>query len=229
MKKKIGITVGTMAVAALIGLGFSQTGVVNADPALNVKEIKAKVTDQYPGTITELELDERANKPIYEIEIKNDNREYELKVDGNTGEVLTLDEKAVKNKPSDVNMVEKETIDNKKEGKNDSKATDDDNQTKNDDNRKGDDDKGSAAIKPAKKAVIGDEKARSIAASQFSGSIVELDLDEDDGRLIYEIEMKNGDSEAEIEIDAYTGTILVVDIDQDDDDNDDDNNDNDDD
>ncbi|QGS68035.1 hypothetical protein CV093_03165 [Oceanobacillus sp. 143] len=64
---------------------------------------------------------------------------------------------------------------------------------------------------------MGDEKARSIAASQFSGSIVELDLDEDDGRLIYEIEMKNGDSEAEIEIDAYTGTILVIDIDHDDD------------
>ncbi|QGS68034.1 hypothetical protein CV093_03160 [Oceanobacillus sp. 143] len=96
MKKKLGITVGAMAVAGLIGLGFSQTGVVNADPALNVDEIKTKVTTQYPGTVTELELDERSNKAIYEVEIKNGNKEYELKVDGNNGEVLDLDEKVVK-------------------------------------------------------------------------------------------------------------------------------------
>ncbi|RDW15071.1 PepSY domain-containing protein [Oceanobacillus chungangensis] len=201
MKKKIGVTIGAMAVAGLVGLGFSQNVVVNADPVITVNEIKEKVTTQYPGTITELELDEKSNKPIYEVEIKNDNREYELEIDGNTGEVLALDEK---------------------ETKNDNIKTDEDRQTKSE-SKATDDDKDSVTQKTVEqkstnKAVIGDKKARSIAANQFSGTIVELDLDEDDGRLIYEIEMENGDSDAEIEIDAYTGKILVVDIDHGDDD-----------
>src|SRR5699024_308535 len=52
-----------------------------------------------------------------------------------------------------------------------------------------------------------------IAQKQFSGTVAEIDLDEDDGRLIYEVEIERGNQEAEIEIDAITGKVLDVDID----------------
>lgn len=55
--------------------------------------------------------------------------------------------------------------------------------------------------------------------------ITELELDEDDGRLIYEIEIESVNGEAEIDIDAYTGDIISISIDTeigDDDDRDDD-------
>ncbi|MEC5424680.1 PepSY domain-containing protein [Virgibacillus sp. C22-A2] len=60
------------------------------------------------------------------------------------------------------------------------------------------------------------KEAEEIALNSFSGTITEVELDEDDGRLIYEIEIENGNEEAEIDIDAYTGEILVLSIDRDD-------------
>ncbi|MFD0951687.1 PepSY domain-containing protein [Virgibacillus natechei] len=60
-------------------------------------------------------------------------------------------------------------------------------------------------------------KAEEIALNEFDGQITELELDEDDGRLMYEIEIEDGEDEAEIEIDAYTGEILVIEIDREDD------------
>ncbi len=49
-----------------------------------------------------------------------------------------------------------------------------------------------------------------------------MELDEDDGQLRYEIEMKSKKQEATIEIDAYTGDIAVMEIDEDDDEDNDD-------
>lgn len=60
------------------------------------------------------------------------------------------------------------------------------------------------------------DKARSIALAEFSGTIEGIELDDDDDRLIYEIEIEDGENEAEIEIDAYTGEILFMDLEIDD-------------
>ncbi|WP_170314671.1 PepSY domain-containing protein [Aquibium carbonis] len=53
-----------------------------------------------------------------------------------------------------------------------------------------------------------------IALGQFPGRIVEAELDDDDGRIIYEIKIlqRNG-RVLEVEIDARTGRILDVDED----------------
>ena len=61
--------------------------------------------------------------------------------------------------------------------------------------------------------VIDINEAVNIALNEFKGTVTDVELDEDDGRLIYEIEMESGEEEAEIEIDAYTGAILVIEID----------------
>lgn len=56
---------------------------------------------------------------------------------------------------------------------------------------------------------IGEAKAKEIALGLTKGgSIVEFELDEDDGRLVYEIEIKANGYEYEIELDAYTGKVL---------------------
>ena len=63
--------------------------------------------------------------------------------------------------------------------------------------------------------LISAEKAQSIALKKAgSGAVVEkCELDEDDGRMIYELELRNGKVEYECEIDAETGTILKWEID----------------
>jgi uncharacterized membrane protein YkoI len=146
--------------------------------------VRELVLAQHPGTITEFELEKDFNKAVYEVEVISDGIEYDLKLDGDTGEVLRTKEKEL------ANQVE---------------FTDDDSddlyESKNDNQANGE--------------KISLEKAEEIALKEFPGTVKQLELDEDDDRLIYEIEIRNGEEEAEIEIDAFTGDILELDIDRD--------------
>lgn len=58
-------------------------------------QIKDTVSDQYPGSITDIKLEKHGNQAIYEVEITGDQKKYELNLDGKTGEVLELKEIAV--------------------------------------------------------------------------------------------------------------------------------------
>ena len=66
--------------------------------------------------------------------------------------------------------------------------------------------------------VITAEKAKEIALAKApSGTtVVKCELDEDDGRLVYELELRNGRTEYECDINAVTGVILDWDMDYDD-------------
>lgn len=64
---------------------------------------------------------------------------------------------------------------------------------------------------------ISEEKARSIALAKAPGaSITKFELDNDDGKTVYEIELRKGAYEYEIKIDAKTGNILEFETDIDD-------------
>ena len=59
---------------------------------------------------------------------------------------------------------------------------------------------------------IGIERAKEIALSRIGGGYIEaIELEEDDGRWIYEIEVVYNDEDYDLEIDAYTGEILSFD------------------
>lgn len=283
VSKKIMMAVGAMIAAAVLGLGFAQSLTVSAGPDLSKEEVKNKVKSQYPGKITELELDEEGKNPVYEVEIEIEGKEYELLIDGNSGEVLKLNEKkavATDGKKVDSDKISEEenkTLQIKEKNADD--ADDKDGKAKmnqakeTNNNEKNDnaDDKANQPVKketeqvqapkaeqktvaqtpnaeekpaaqaeqkpaakapakettekkqeskPAKKAIISKEKAINIALAQFSGHIEEVELDDDDERLIYDIEIESSRGGAEVEIDAYTGKVLVVDIDLEDDDDD---------
>src|SRR5690606_16524706 len=97
MKKKIAIGTGIFAVIIALVVSLYSGNVSQADPKLSHEDVKSLISAQYPGTITELELDREGNNPYYEIEIVNEDHgtEYELKVDANTGEILKLKEKRI--------------------------------------------------------------------------------------------------------------------------------------
>ncbi|MHA6253029.1 PepSY domain-containing protein [Oceanobacillus sp. CAU 1775] len=257
MNKKIIMTIAALSIAAVIGLIFSQNISVSADPDLTREDIEEKVRAQYPGEITEIDLDTEGKIPVYEVELEIEGKEYELVIDGNTGEVLRLDEKLVvkteaekatpnkveteKREKEAIEIKEKETEEKAEEkAKADKEASESKKATvtapKNTEKQAKTESKQTEkpkaqqkeqAKKPAekkqepkketkkeKKSIITQEQAVNIALKQFSGKVEDVELDDDDGRLIYEIEIENdrGD-EAEIEIDAYTGAVLVVDID----------------
>src|SRR5699024_12617157 len=59
----------------------------------------------------------------------------------------------------------------------------------------------------SKKAVISTKEAGGIALKEFSGEIDGIELEEEDGRLIYEVEIERGEQEVGIEIEEYTRWI----------------------
>lgn len=222
MKKKLSITIGAIAIVAVLGLGMYHSDASQTEPTLTTDEIKSLISDQYPGEITEIELEKDFNKAVYELEIEGKDKKYELKVDGNSGEILKLKEKTVmhasenkeedktdnKEDKQDEKLILKEKQDEKDKANQDKNK---DNQTQNKQQNKKEEK--SKQKSKEKNAIIDVSEASEIALNEFSGRITDVELDEDDGRLIYEIEIESGELEAEIEIDAHTGEVLVMEID----------------
>ncbi|WP_408009285.1 PepSY domain-containing protein [Pseudalkalibacillus sp. A8] len=66
--------------------------------------------------------------------------------------------------------------------------------------------------------LISKEEAVAIALKQADGKVTKIELDEDDDKYVYEIEIKMSENrEADIEISATDGKVLETDIDHDDD------------
>jgi uncharacterized membrane protein YkoI len=65
--------------------------------------------------------------------------------------------------------------------------------------------------------LISADKAKTIALTKAPGaSVVHCQLDYDDGRAVYEIELRSGRTEYDCDIDARTGAVLDWDVDYDD-------------
>ena len=67
--------------------------------------------------------------------------------------------------------------------------------------------------------LISDEKAKQLAGKAVNGTVTELELDEDDGQFVYELELITNKGEADVEIDAMTGKVIEINFDHEDDDN----------
>ncbi|MFD2639741.1 PepSY domain-containing protein [Piscibacillus salipiscarius] len=59
---------------------------------------------------------------------------------------------------------------------------------------------------------IGKEKAIRLALEVTSGKVSDIELEEDDGQYVYEVEVK-GEKESGVKIDAYTGAIIDIELD----------------
>ncbi|WP_405099198.1 PepSY domain-containing protein [Oceanobacillus sp. FSL H7-0719] len=175
-KKSKGIVIGALAGAAILGMGayHSSASSADLDAKLSREEVKEIIQIEYPGAITEFDLEKENGRIVYDMKIKGENAKYELEVDADTGEVLEVSEENYKHKTNKEEIVKSE-------------------HTPED--------------------ILSVKEAEEIAQKEFAGTITEIELDEDDGRYVYEVELREGAQEAEIELDAVTGDILELDID----------------
>ena len=234
MRKKLIILLGAIITVTILGLGISHSLIVKAEPNLTRKDVMTQVDDQYPGKITEVGLDDESKNPVYKVNLEIDSQKYNLLIDGNTGEVLDLTEKSKANKQetdqevkptankqekqdeNEITIKEKQSLNQLNSGKSEDSKSEAEKAAVKSTNDATNNSEPKSKQQQAKKAVIGTNKARSIALAEFSGTIEGIELDDDDDRLIYEVEIADGDNEAEIEIDAYTGEILFMDLEIDD-------------
>ncbi|WP_117169955.1 PepSY domain-containing protein [Paraliobacillus sediminis] len=194
--KKQWLSILSIGLIVIIGLVVYQVNVTSADAKLSMEQAENKATTQYPGEVVSIELDDDGISKKYEIEIKGTGKYYDLELDADTGEVLELKEKTVSNATTgnEGDKVNQSSSEDQTETRsNDAEADDEEtenNQTSN--------------------VIISTTEAREIATSEAEGTIVDLELDEDDGYTVYEIEMHSATQEIDIEIDAYTGEVLVI-------------------
>lgn len=185
MKKKTIMITSVLAVG-LIGIaGYTASASFEkGNPEVKNEAIRI-IEEEQGGQVTEVEYEHDDGQSKYEIEYNKDGESYEVDVDANSGKVM------------------KTEIDDR-----DDDDWDDD---RNDDR---DDDVKKANNNGKKQSnIISTNKAIEIALQKQAGQVTEVELDEDDGKLIYEIEIETKKGEVEIEIDAKTGKILKVEFD----------------
>jgi uncharacterized membrane protein YkoI len=205
MKKKVWIITAIIIGAAVLGIGIYQSDAVHGDPDLSQEEIREIINTQYPGEITEITLQKDTQSAVYEVLLEYDGNAYTLSVDGNTGEVIEMHEEELPDPQQGEAFEENREVDEQRQEDTDEQAQED---TEKEELTEASDRGGSS--------VIDTEEAQRIALNEFDGTVTSLELDEEDGRLIYEIEIERDNQEAEIELDALTGEILVISIDIDD-------------
>lgn len=187
-KTWLAVLAGAMIIAGA-GFGINQIFAGKGNPALTVEEVSKKVEERYPGTVKEIELNDKGTRQVYEIELEGPGRNYNIVMDANDGKILKVKQGQHAGDQAKTDQIQ----DN---------ATSGDRQVKNEPKQE--------------QQRISLEQAEEIALNKFGGKIRDIELGEDDGRWIYEVEMQNGKQEAEIEIDAYTGEILFLSVENDD-------------
>lgn len=187
MKKKL--IIGAVSAAVVLGGAIAAGAAKNDFPKAEPQSTNQKIIThdeaikialkKAEGNIESVELDNRAGKSYYEVEIENDNKDVEVRIDAITGDVLSV----------------KEELDD-------------------------DDYDFSKKAKSNQNEYISFQKAIEIAEKEVNGKVTDIERDEDDGQLIYEIEVTTKKGETEVELDAVTGKVLKVELDEDDNDND---------
>lgn len=87
------------------------------------------------------------------------------------------------------------------------------------DNDDDDDDTTGTVVTGSKEVKLTAAQASNIALKQVNGGkVTKVELDHDDGRYVYEVELRTDQGEADVDVDADTGNVLKFDQDFDDED-----------
>ncbi len=151
---------------------------------LSVEEVRGLVQSEIGEevTILEIELEEDDGLLFYDVKVRQSNGTSDLELDATTGEVLVYTLKEDNETPNAKTTEPAEKKENKK------------------------------ASEANPKETIGEKEAKRIALSHVAGKVVDIDLEEEDGRLFYEveIEIESEDVDAEVLIDAITGEVMTI-------------------
>lgn len=180
------IQVGTQPTAADVRSLISYTQAVEA------------ALKQVPnGVVTDVDLDREGGTYIYGIEIYKDGLEYDVALNASNGALLWNNSHA-----DSWNIPSLPSASSNASASASSRSSTP---------------AASPSVSSANNGYIGFEKAKQIAMAQAPGATVrKCELDFDDGRVKYEVELRNGFWEYDVDVDANTGAILDFDMDYDD-------------
>ncbi|WP_404447175.1 PepSY domain-containing protein [Sutcliffiella horikoshii] len=133
------------------------------------------------GVLTEAEKDRENGRLVYEMEVENEEYEFEFKVDAENGEII------------------KEKREERRERRGQKAATGENGNTEN---------------ATTDEAVISIGEAKGIAKKEVPGELEDIELERENGKLVYEVEINNhqngDDDDVTVYVDAITGKVLYV-------------------
>ncbi|WP_183041135.1 PepSY domain-containing protein [Salipaludibacillus neizhouensis] len=153
--------------------------------SISLEEAKKIVSELAPGgNIDDVDLEMKNSRYVYEIEVEVNDEDGDVHIDAETGEVLKIEDDLEK-------LLEGNSASN--EQKNSSESNDN-------------------ASKDSKGEQISSEEAKEIALAHVgNGKVDDIELDNEDGLLLFEVEVEHNDDDVEVYIDAYTGEVVYVD------------------
>ncbi|HWI49472.1 MAG TPA: PepSY domain-containing protein [Rummeliibacillus sp.] len=212
---------GCLAVSGVVAVAAQNTGKHNI---LSSEEISKKALSYVKGQVYKVELDHEKRGPVYDVDVKNKQAKYELKLDAKTGELLEKSTKYTSDFALDHKMIGLERA--KKialkvvNGKIQNAKLNEDNDIYEIEILKGkfeyDIDinaytgkivkKNKEKMTTSNRKAISLNKAKQIALNYINGVVQKAKYDSHRG--IYEIHVAKNSTTYKFNIDAYTGEIL---------------------
>src|SRR4051812_24397567 len=84
---------GTLAVSAgkKDDINGADIAAKNGKTFLSTNEVEKIALQEVNGVVEEIELDSKADKVIYEVEVEKDDIDYDLEIDAYTGEIYSVE------------------------------------------------------------------------------------------------------------------------------------------
>ncbi|WP_137789299.1 PepSY domain-containing protein [Bacillus sp. E(2018)] len=227
MNKKTAVISGIIIVILLLVFGTREWVNGNQSSTLEKEKINKIVSAKYPGEILSTELTNREDKRQFKTVLKSEQGVYVIWSDAVSGEVLNV--KRTEEEESQRKLITKDEAENiaAKDGKVKSAEFDEANKvylvsvqnegktyrleingTTGDIKTKKEVESGDEPAQPNTK--ITEEEARQIAQNEVKGTITDIELDDEDGVIVYEIEIETKTKEAQIIINAFSGEVTSV-------------------
>ncbi|MBD1383554.1 PepSY domain-containing protein [Metabacillus arenae] len=243
MRKKALWMIGIAALVLVIIFGTRQFVIGNNHSLLTEEKINKIVKEKYPGELLSSELTNAKGSKHYKVIVKGKNGTYVVLADANTGEIQQLNQVEKKDpaesKPEE-NLLTKEEAEKMASKDGTVKSTEFNKEkqlysvtvenektqsiieinarTRKVENKK-EITKTEEQAEP--KTQISEKEAKNIALKKMNGTVTDIELNDDDGVLVYEVEMETDKEEAIIFINAFTGEIDGTEKETKDDDDDD--------
>lgn len=193
----IGALTAILAAGGLYGMGTVEPAEASPSTGAKPAVIGYAKAKQYAlaavggqGTVDSIELERSSGILYYEVEIEQGRHDQEVRIEAYTGRTLEI-------RSDDDHDGDEDDREDRRIGYAGQSST-------------------GTAQSPSKKAVITADQAVAAAKAEAGGTLHQVKLDREDGRLVYEVELRVQGQEVELEIDAYTGNILKVEKDDDD-------------
>ncbi|KMY51531.1 PepSY domain-containing protein [Peribacillus loiseleuriae] len=197
--KKIALIISFILIIGLGGWYGVKEAFTTPSSILPEENVSQMIQQKYGGTIENISVFQEKDKLNYSVKLLKDQIPYQVIVNGQTGEVLAMVKQSTSQIPTEQTPVAQEPATPKINQQAPIAKSNKNNQT-------------SPFSSDAVQITM--DQAIEIALNKFHGTIHEVELGEEDGQLVYEVEIKQSENKkAEVIINPYSGKIESISVD----------------